>query len=41
VSENGDLIHFDKGVEMNLVPQTPPPAPAAPAAPRRTTGKAQ
>jgi lipopolysaccharide export system protein LptC len=34
VSENGDLIHFDKGVEMNLVPQP------APAAPPRTTGKA-
>ena len=31
VSENGDLIHFDKGVEMNLVPQ---PAPDAPAGPR-------
>ncbi|HUI98525.1 MAG TPA: LPS export ABC transporter periplasmic protein LptC [Xanthobacteraceae bacterium] len=34
VSENGDLIHFDKGVEMNLVPQP------APNAPPRTTGKA-
>ncbi len=23
VSENGELIHFDKGVEMNVVPQSP------------------
>jgi lipopolysaccharide export system protein LptC len=37
VSENGDLIHFDKGVEMNLVPQT---APGAPGTPPRTNGKA-
>jgi lipopolysaccharide export system protein LptC len=29
VLENGDLIHFDKGVEMNVVPQ---PATAAPTA---------
>ena len=34
VSDNGELIHFDKGVEMNLVPQPAPPSPAAPAAPR-------
>ena len=27
VTENGELIHFDKGVEMNVVP--PPPADAA------------
>ncbi len=27
VSENGDLIHFDKGVEMNVVPQSAAPKP--------------